>query len=69
MVTYEFVTLNDYPIFKTKPGDSTIDMVTVPLELRVPHSQMRSEGVDALQARITTAVEKMVTELNNPESP
>jgi hypothetical protein len=43
---------------------NTMDLVTVPILLSLPHSQLVIEGVDDLQDRIKAAVEEMVEKLN-----
>jgi len=40
------------------------DFVEVPIELRIPVGQLRTEGADTLRARIEKAVQEMVDKLN-----
>ena len=63
MITYEFVAkrIGLNPVFVS---DRVTDQVEVPIELRFSHHQLRTEGLEVLQARIETAVQEMVDKLN-----
>ena len=66
MITFEFggQLLATMPTFKMDTKTAALDHFLVPLELTIPRELMTVEGVDNLQERITTAIEKMVEGLN-----
>ena len=69
MITYEFCAhrLGSKVPFLSVAQDQksrVTDFVEVPIELRIPVGQLRTEGADTLQARIEKAVQEMVDKLN-----
>ena len=70
MITYELTASTVTPAIFTIPRDPEngrpVGLVIVPIELRLPYEELCLEGIDALKVRITTAIEKMVAELNGP---
>lgn len=66
MITYEFTAGKGPPVIFSVPRDgkgSLMDAFIVPLELHVPCEGSVPQR-DTLQAKITTALDKMVAELN-----